>query len=165
MAAGIEIQVRKIRGPWLDMVVERLKKNYVMGIIAAHQVPGLGIASHTAEPEVSPGVWKLTPYAKEAAGGVKLVAIQAELLPKDLKGVHGAIRRWGFKLVVNKSGVGFFEIEGVAIVRDGDIATAQELMKILNQESVVRQVLFISRVFWERLDSDLTVALPAVGEA
>ena len=165
MTTRIEIQVRKIRGPWLDVVIKRVQEHHVVGVIAAHLLPRSGIAPHAPEPEVLPGVCYLAPYAKEATGGVKLVAIQAELLPKDLKGVHGAIRRWGFKLVVNKSGVGFFEIEGVAIVRDGDIATAQELMKILNQESVVRQVLFISRVFWEGFDSDFTVALPTVGEA
>ena len=165
MTPRIEIQVRKIRGPWSDIVVERVKKHYVMGIITAHLSPRLPVTTHTAEPEVLPGVWQLTPYAEEAARGVKLIGIQAELFPQDFKRVHGAVRRWRFKLMVDKSGVGFFEIEGVAIMRDGDVATTQELMKILDQEAVVRQVLFISRVFWERFDGDLAVPSPSIGEA
>ena len=165
MTPRIEIKVGKIRGPWLNMVVERVKKNYVMGVITAHRRPGLLVTSHAPKPEVLTGVWHLTPYAEEAAGGVKLIGIQAELFPQDFKRVHGAVRRWRFKLVVDKSGVGFFEIKGVAIMRDGYVATTQELMKILDQEAVVRQVLFISRVFWERFDSDLAISGPSVGEA
>jgi hypothetical protein len=161
----IEIQVRKIRGPWLDVVIQRVQERYVVAVIPAHLSPRFGITPHAPEPEVLPGVWHFTPYPKEAACGVKLIGIQAELLPKDLKRVDSPVWRWRFKLMVEKAGSGFWEIEAIAIVRDGDITTAQELMKILDQEPVVRQVLFISRVFWERLDSDLTVALPTVGEA
>ncbi len=165
MTPRIKIEVRKIRGPWLDIVEQRIEQDDVMAVITAHRSPRLGIASHASEPEVLPGVWKLTPDVKESTGGVKLIGIQAELFTKDLQGIDGAIRWWRFKFMVDKPGVGFFEIEAVAIVSDGDIATAQQLMEILNQEFVVREVLLITRVVWEGLDRYLsTLPLPAVGE-
>ncbi len=165
MAARIEVQVGKIRGPWLDVVVERVHKYYIMGIIAAHLRPCLRVTPHTAKPEVLPGVWKLTPYAKEATSGVKLVGIQAELFPKNLQSVDGTIRRWRLKLVVNKSGVGFFEVESVAIVRDGYIATTEELVEFLNEEPVLIATLFISGVVRESSDMNLVFPLPLVSEA
>ncbi len=165
MAARIKIEVRKIRGPWLDIVKELVKQGDVMAVITAHRPPRLGVPPHTPKPEVFPGVWKLTPYAKESAGGVKLIAIQAELLPQNLEGVDGAVGRWRFKLMVNKSGIGFFEIEAIAVVSNGDIATAEELMEVLDQEPVVGEVLFVTRIVWEGLDRYLATALPAVREA
>ncbi len=165
MTVGIEIQIGKIRGPWLNMVVERIKKHYVMGIITAHDFPGLLITTHASEPKMLSGVFKLTPYAKEAAGGVKLIGIQAELFPKDFKRVYGAVRRWRFKLVVDKSGVGFFEIEGIAIVSDGYITTTQELMKFFDERPVVVEDLLIAGEIRERHNRDLTLTLPTVGEA
>ena len=165
MTARIEIQIGKVRSIGLNIIKERVKKHYVMGIITAHKSPGVSIALHATEPEVLPGVWKLSPYAEETARGIKLIGIQAELLPQDLEGVDGAVGRWRFKLMVNKSGVGFFEVEAIAIVSDGYIATAEELMKILDQELVVREILLVTRVAWEGLDRYLASPLPTIREA
>ncbi len=150
MAAGIEIQVGEIRGPWSDVLIERVKKGYVMGIITAHQGPGLHVPPHTAEPEMLSGVWKLTPYSKKTTGGVQLIGIQAELFPEDFKRVDGSIRRWGCKLVVEKSSVGFFEVKLIAVVSDGYITRTEELMKFFDERPVIAEVLFISRVVGQR---------------
>ncbi len=165
MPAGIEIQVRKIRGVWHDVVIERIKKHYVMGIITAHQGPGLHVAPHTAKPEVLAGVFKFTPYAKESAGGVKLIGVQAELFPQDFKRVNGAVRRWRFKLVVEKSGVGFFKVEGVAIVSDNYITTTKDLMEFFDKSPVIIEGLFVSRVVRQSADCHLFAITPTIGEA
>ncbi len=164
MAAVIEIKVRKIRGPWQDVVKQLVKKNYVMGIITAHPFPGLGITSHTAKPEVLPGVWKLTPYAKESAGGVKLVGIQAELFPQDFKRVNGSVRRWRLKLVINKTSVGFFEVEAVAIVRDGYVTRTEEIMEFLNELPIVLEVIPIPFEVREGSDCYFALSFPTIGE-
>ncbi len=166
MAAGIEIQVGKIRGPWLDIVVERVKKHYVMGVITAHNFPRLDVTPHTAKPEVFPGVWQLAPYAKKSASGVKLVGVQAELFPQDFKRVNGAVRRWRCKLMIDKSGVGFFEIELIAIVRNRDITGTKELMKFFDQNPVILEGLFVGS--WEVREGpygDLVIVRPTIGEA
>ncbi len=165
MTPRIKIEVRKIRGPWLDIVKQRIEQDDVMAVITAHRRPRLGIAPHTAEPEVLPGVWKLTPYTQKTTGGVELIGIQAELLPQDLQGVDGTIRRGRFKFMVNKPGIGFFEVEAIAIVSNGYITTAEELMEVLDKEFVVRKILLVTRVIWEGLDRYLATALPAVREA
>ncbi len=166
MEPRIEIQVGKIRGPWSDVLVERVKKHYVMGIITAHLGPGLLVPSHTTQPEVFSGVWKLTPYAEETARGIKLVGIQAELFPEDFKRVNRSPRRWRFKLVVDKSGVSFFEIEGIAIVGNGYITRTEELMEFFNQHPVVVGMLFISGVIGQSSDNDLTRSMfPTIGKA
>ncbi len=165
MAARIEIEVGKIRGPWFNVVIERVKKHYVMGVITAHLLPRLPVTTHTAEPEMLPGVWKLTPYAKESAGGVKLIGIQAELFPQDFKRVNGSVRRWRLKLVVDKSGVGFFKIEAIAIVRDGYIAGTKELMEFFDKDPVIVETLLIDRIIWESADYYFFAITPTVGEA
>ena len=165
MATRIKIQVRKIRGPWLNIVKQRVEQDDVMAIITAHRRPRFRVASHTPQPEMFPGVWKLTPYAKETTGGIKLIGIQAELLPQDLEGVDGAVGRWRFKLMVNKSGVGFFEVEGIAIVSDGYIAVTEELMKFFDEHPVMIEVLLVAGEIGQRSDNHLTIASPTVGEA
>ncbi len=165
MATRIEIHVGNIRGPWPDVFVERVKKHYIMGVITAHFGPGCRIPPHTAKPEVLPGVFKLTPYAKKSTGGVKLVGIQAELFPQDFKRVNGAVRRWRFKLVIDKSGVGFFEVEGIAIVSDGYIAVTEELMKFFDEHPVMIEVLLVAGEIGQRPDGHLAVSCPTVGEA
>ncbi len=165
MAARVKIEVREIRGPWLDVIIKRAKKHYVMGIISAHQGPGLSIPPHTAEPEVFPGVWKLTPYSQESAGGVKLIGIQAELFSEDFKRINGAVRRWRFKLVVNKSGVGFFKVEGVAVVSHSYVTRTEELMQFLDEHPIVVDVRLIPFIVGQGSNSDLFVIGPAVCEA
>ena len=163
--ASIEIQIGEIRGPWPDVTVKRIKKHYVMGIITAHLGPGVPISSHAAEPQVLPGVWKLSPYAQESASGVKLIGIQAELFPQDFKRVDGSIRRWRFKLVINKAGVGFFEVEGVAIVSNSDITRTEELMKFFDELPIILEVSSVSGEVGESPDNCLVLTLPSVGEA
>ncbi len=157
MAAGIEVQIGKVRGPWLDIVVELVRKHYVMGIITAHQGPGLLVPPHAPEPEMLPGVWKLSSYSQEAAGSVKLIGIQAELFPEDFKRIHGAVRRWRFKLVVNKPSVGFFEVEGIAVVSDGYVTRTEELVKFLDKEAIILDISLVPPIVGERSDGDLLV--------
>ncbi len=164
MTAGIEIQVREIWGPWFNVVIERVKKHYVMGVITAHLLPRLPVTTHTAKPEMFSGVWKLTPYAKESTGGVKLIGIQAELFPQDFKRVNGSVRRWRLKLVVDKSGVGLFKIEAIAIVRDGYIAGTKELMEFFDKEPIVVEALLIDRIIWKSADYYFFAITPTVGE-
>ncbi len=165
MAAGIEVQVRKIRSIGPDIIKKFIKQHYVMGIITAHSLPGFGITPHAPEPEVLPGVWKLSPYSQESAGGIKLIGIQAELFPQDFKRVYGAERRWGLKLVVQKAGVGFFEIEGIAVVSDGYVTRTEELMEFFNKSPIVIEILFVAGEVGQRLNNDLALVRPAVGEA
>jgi len=163
--ASVEIQIGKIRGPWLDVVIERIKKHYIMGIITAHLGPGLTIPPHATEPQVLPGVWKLSPYAQESASGVKLIGIQAELFPQDFKRVDGSVRRWRFKLVINESRVGFFEVEGVAIVSNSDITRTEELMKFFDELPIILEISSVSGEVGESPDNCLVLTLPAIGEA
>ncbi len=165
MAAGIEIEVREIRGPWLNIVVQGIKKHYVMGIITAHDGPGLTITPHTTEPEVFAGMWKLSPYAQESTGGVKLVGVQAELFPQDFKRINGAVRRWRFKVVVDKPSVGFFKVEGIAIVSDGYIAGTKELMEFFDKEPVIVEALLVERIVRKSADGHLFAITPTIGEA
>ncbi len=164
MAAGIEIQVGKIRGPWLDIVVERIKKHYVMGIITAHGSPGFPVTTHTAKPEVLPGVWKLTPYSEKTAGGIQLIGIQAELFPQDFKRINGLVRRWRFKLVVYKAGVGFFEIEGVAVVSDNYITRTEEVMQLFYERPVVVEPFLIPWIIGERPNYNRIIIGPPICE-
>ncbi len=165
MAAGIEVQVGKIRGPWLNVVIERVRKHYVMGVITAHHVPGFEIPTHTPKPEMLAGVWKLPSYTQESAGGIKLVGIQAELFPEDFKRVDGAVRRWRLKLVINKSGVGFFEVEGIAIVSNGYITGTKELMEFFYEHPVVIEIFFVPSIIREGSHCYFTLPFPAVSEA
>ena len=164
MAAGIEIEIGKVRGPWPDVVIERVKKHYVMGIITAHSGPGLAVAPHAAEPEMLPGVWKLSPYAQKTAGGVKLIGVQAELFSKDFKRVDGAVRRWRFKLVINESSVGFFEVEGIAIVGDGYVTRTEELMKFFDEFPIILEVVLVSRIIRKGPNGYFAFSFPAVGK-
>ncbi len=165
MTAGIEVQVRKIRSIGPDIIKELIKKHYVMGIITAHRLPRLEVSPHAPEPEVLPGVFKLTPYAEESAGHIKLIGIQAELFPQDFKRVDSTVRRWGLKLVVQKAGVGFFEIEGVAVVSDGYVTRTEELMEFFNKSPIVIEILFVAGEVGQCFNNDPLLVRPTIGEA
>ncbi len=165
MAAGIQIEIRKVGRPAPNVLKQRAEQGHVVSIVPPHQCPSLDLASHTAEPEVFPGVWELTPDAKEPAGGVKLVAIQAELLPENLQRVDGSIRRWWLEVMIEKAGVGFFEVECVAIVCDGYVTGAKQLMELFNESSILVEGLStVTRVIRQSPYYDFLVAGPLVSE-
>ncbi len=164
MTARIKIEVWEVRGPWPDVVVERSEKGDVVGVIPPHLGPGFTVPSHTAEPEVLSGVWKLPSYAKKSTGVIELIRIQLKMLPEDFESVDGFKRRRWFELVIYEPGVGLFEVKGVAVMRNGNVALAEELMKVLYKQPVVLKALLIARVIRESFDSDPALVRPPIGE-
>ena len=165
MAAGIEIQVGKIRGPWPYVFIEGRKKDHVVGVVPLHPGPGLAIPVHASKPEVLPGVWNFPTNAQETARGIKLVAVQSKLFAKDLKGIHRPVRRWRFQLVVDKASVGFFKVEGVAIVRHSNITSREQFMQLFNEHPVILDISLIPLEVWKSPDCNLLITRPLVGKA
>ncbi len=165
MIARIQIKVGEVRGPWLDIVKERIGKHYVVGVITAHRFPGLPVAPHATKPEMLPGVFEFTPYSQESAGGVKLIAVQSKLFAKDLKRIYRSVRRWRFQLVIDKAGVGFFEIKGVAIMRDSNITCREQFMQFFNERPIILDILSEGREVRQSADGNMTVIGPPVRKA
>lgn len=164
MTAGIEIEIGEVRGPWANVLIEGRKKGHVMSIIPAHLGPGFSVSVHTSKPEMFAGMWELPANTKESASGVKLIAIKLEMLSEDFEGIDLFVRRWGFKLMVDKPRVGFFDIEGVAIVSDRNITRGDQLMEILYEQPVILEAILVSRVVRQCLNSDASFIGPSVGE-
>ena len=165
MDSSIDIQIGEVWGPWSNVLIEGRKKDHVVGVVPLHPGPGLAIPVHASKPEVLPGVWNFPTNAQETARGIKLVAVQSKLFAKDLKGIHRPVRRWRFQLVVDKASVGFFKVEGVAIVRNRNITRAKDLMEVLYKEPVILQVLLVARVVWESPDGNFLFPGPTISEA
>ena len=165
MTPRIKIEVGKIDGPWLDVLIERVKQDNVVSIIPTHLGPGLTVPPHTAKPEVLSGMWELTPDAEKSTSGVQLVGVQSELPPQDLESVY-FLERWGrLQLVIEKAGIGFFKVEVVAIVGNRYVTRSKELVQLLDQNPIVLDVLLVTGVVGERTDRDFLDIGPAVGEA
>ena len=165
MAARIEIQVGKIWGPWSNIFIEGRKQGHVVGIIPAHFGPGLAVTAHTPKPKMLAGMWDLPTNAQETASGIKLIAVQSKLFAKDLKGIHRPVRRWRFQLVVDKASVGFFKIEGVAIVRHSNITSREQFMQLFNEHPVILDISLIPFEVWKSPDCNLLITRPLVGKA
>lgn len=165
MSAGIKVEIGKISGPWEDIVIESAEEADIVRIIARHLSPSAKIAVHAAKPKMLPGVWKLTTDTQEGTGIIKLVAIKLKMPAEKFKGVYGAEWRGRFQLVVEKPGVGFFQIKGVAIVCDDDIAFAKENVEVLCKSSIVLEAIAIALIIRERPDGDVPFISPTVGEA
>ncbi len=164
MSTGVEIEIGEIGGPWPNVVIESTEEPNVVRVIAAHFPPRLSLTSHTAKPKVLPGVWELTPDAEHSTGVVQLVARQLEMFSEDFEGIDGT-ECWGrFHLVVEKPSVGFFQIKGIAIVRDADITLAEQRVKILSELSIVLEAILIARVVRQSLDCDGALVHPTIGE-
>ncbi len=164
MAAGIEIEIRKVRGPWKDVIIQPAEQADVVRVVAAHFTPRPGVSAHTPKPKVLPGMWELASYTEYAASGVQLIAGHFKVFAKKFKGVDGTERRGRFELVIEKPGVGLFEIKGVTIVRDDNITLTKEFMKILYKEPIVLEMLFISGIVGEGSYGDITIPYPPIGE-
>ncbi len=67
--------------------------------------------------------------------------------------------------MIEKSSVGFFEIEIVAVVGNRYITRAKEFVKLLDEHLVVLDVLLVTGIIWQRSDDNLTPVTPTVGEA
>lgn len=164
MAARIQIEVREIRGPWLDIVIERREENNVVRVVFSHKGPGGVVSAHTTEPEVFTGMWEFAAYAEETAGDIKFIGIELEVLAENLKGVHRTKRGRRFKLMIQHPSRGFFEVEGIAIMSDGDIAGTKDFMKVFYQSPVIFQILLIPWVIREGFDGDSVLVRPSVGK-
>jgi hypothetical protein len=66
--------------------------------------------------------------------------------------------------MVDKAGVGFFEIEGVAIVGDRNIASTQQRMKILCKKPVTLEVLFKTWVIRQSPHGDNFFISPTISK-
>ncbi len=110
-------------------------------------------------------VWEFPPDPEKAAGGIQLIRVELEVFPKNLEGVDSAKRGRRFKLMVDKAGVGFFEIKGIAVMSDGNITRAKELVQLFDQEPVVLEVLLVPLKIGQGPDYDVSFVGPAVGEA
>lgn len=164
MTAGIEIEIRKIRGPGGNVLVKATEEGHIVSIVPFHHAPGPRITIHAAKPEVLAGVWELPPETKERTSSVKLVAIQLECPAKNLESVYSP-KRWArLKAVVQKAGLGFFEIEGIAIVGNRNIATREDLMKILCEHSVIFGATLVPWIIRQRSHGNGFIALEFVGK-
>ena len=164
MTTRINIEVRKVGGPWRNVLIQVRKQGHIVSIIAPHFGPGFSITAHTSEPEMFPGVWELPSNPQESTSGVKLIAVQLEVLSQYLQSVNGTKRRRRFQLMVDKPGVGFFEIEGIAVVRNSDVAAGEELMKLLHEEPVVLEIMLVPGIMRKSADRYALITPPAVGE-
>jgi len=165
VAAGIQIEIRYIRGPWLNVVVKGRQEGNVVSIVTTHHGPRFAVATHASEPKVLSGVWELPSKTEKPARGVKLVAVKLKVSPQDFESIDGLEGRWRFKLVIDKAGVGLFEVEGIAVVSDGNITRAENLVQLFYQEPVVLQVLLIPLIIGKGSDRYGALVRPAVGEA
>lgn len=165
MPARIEIQIRKIRGPGFDILVERTKEGDIVRVVPPHFVPAFPISPHTAKPKMLTCMWEFPADTQKGTRVIKLVGIELEVFAQYLEGIdRPKWSRW-FKLMVDKSGIGLLEVEGVAIMRDGNVAGANELVKLFDEELIVLEAFFVSREIWKRADDYLAFASPAIGEA
>ncbi len=165
MSASVEIEVGEIGGVWQNIVIESKQEPNVVRIIEHEFTPRLSLASHTLKPKVLSGVWELATYPEQGASKIQLVATKFEVFSEDFEGVDGP-EIWGrFHLVVEKPSIGFFQVEGIAIVRDANVALAEQRVKVLCELSVVLEAMFISRVVWKSLYCDGALIHPAISEA
>ena len=166
MPARVEIQIRKIGGPGFYILVKSTKQGDVVRVVPTHLRPALSIPPHTTEPEMLTRVWEFPPEAQKATGRIKLIRIELEVFPEDLESIDRPKRGRRFKLMIDKPGVGLLDVEGIAVMRDDNIRTAQELVKLFNEEVVVLEMFFIAWKIWQRADGYLVVAAsPSIGEA
>lgn len=164
MAAGIKIEIRKVRGPWADIVVEPREEGNIVRIIPTHFTPRLSVATHAPKPKMLAGMWELPPYTKEAASRIELIAIQPKMLSQNLQGINSSNGGRGFKAVIYKTRIGFFEIKGVAIMGNGNIARTEEIVEFFDQGAVIREAFLIRGIVRESLDGDTSLVRPAVGK-
>lgn len=156
MAAGVQVKIRKISGPWTHMLIKRRKEGYVVSVIPTHFPKRPKVTTHTPKPKVFPGMWDLAPDLEHPAGMVKLIAGQFEVLSEQFQRVD-YLERWGrFKLMVEKPGGGFWKVEGYTIVCDDDISDVKQAMQALCESHVVLHVLSESREIGQSDDSHLT---------
>jgi hypothetical protein len=80
VAGRIKVEIGKVRGPWLNVIIQGHKKGHVVSIIPAHLGPGFFVAAHASKPEMLPGVWELPSYSEEATSSVELIRIQLKML-------------------------------------------------------------------------------------
>ena len=165
MAASIEIEVREIRGPCPYVFIQLHEQVHVMRVVPAHYLPRPFVPPHTAEPEMLSSMGELASDTQVAASGIQLVRIQAELFAEYFEGVDCTVRRWGLELVVYKPGVGFLEIEGVAVMCDGNVTRAEQLVQLFYKHPVLVKGFFVSWKIRQGSHGDLTIASPTVGEA
>ncbi len=165
MTTRINIEVRKVGGPWRNVLIQVRKQGHIVSIIAPHFGPGFSITAHTSEPEMFPGMWELPSNPQESTSGVKLIAVQLEVLSQYLQSVNGTKRRRRFQLMVDKPSVGFFKVEGIASVSDGYIAGTKELMEFFDKEPVIVEALLVERIVRKSADGHLFAITPTIGEA
>ncbi len=165
MMSGIEIEVWQVSGPWFDVVKEGMEESHVMRVVPPHFCPSFAVSTHTREPQVFAGVWQLPPQPEKGTGCIKLVAIELEMFPKDLEGVDLLEWRSRWKIIVYKPGIGFFEIELITIVGDGDLAGAKQLVKFFHQETVALERCLIPLIVGEGSYGHFLFASPLVREA
>jgi len=164
VAARIQIEIREVRGPWLDVFEQPREEGDVMGVVSLHSGPRLAVPAHAAKPEMFTSVWEFPSEPEEGAGRVKLVRIELEMFPKNFEGINRAKRGRWFKLVVDKSGIGFFEVEGVAVVSDGNVASAEELMQLFDQWPVILEILLVPFKVGEGPDRGHFLVCPTIGK-
>ncbi len=164
MSACVEIEVGEISGVWQKIVIESKQEPNIVRVIEHEFTPRLSLAPHAPKPQVLPGVWELASDPEQGAGKIQLVATKFEVFSEDFEGIDGP-ETWGrFQLVVEKPSVGFFKIEGVAVVGYTDVALAEQSVKVLCELSIILEAMFIARVVRQSLYCDGAFIHPTIGE-
>ena len=164
MAARIEIEVREINGPWFNVLIQVKEEIHVVRVVPPHDLPRFFVPTHTPEPEMFPGMWELTPDTKISAGRIKLIAIKLKVFSQNFEGVNRSVGWWRLKLVIDKAGVGLFEVEGITIMSNGDITLTEKFVEVLNERAIVLEALLIPGIVREGANSYRPLVRPAIGK-
>ena len=164
MFAGIQVEIGKVSGPWFDVIEEGAEEENVMCVVPPHFRPRFFVTTHAREPQMFTSMWHLPPQAEKAAGSIKLVTVQLEMFPKDLERVDLLEGRSRWQFIIYKPGIGFFEIELITVVGDGDVARAKQLVKFFHEQTVVFEVLLVPFIVGEGSNGHTLLMRPPVGK-
>ncbi len=102
----------------------------------------------------------LAAYAECLRQVVQLVAVETEMAASNLQCVDSlVVRRW-LQLSKYEAGIGFLNVEGIAIVRDDDVSLIEYLPKSFYELSVVGFVALVTGEIWQCFRIHTSLAEP-----
>jgi hypothetical protein len=125
-------EIRVGGGPRTQFEVYPLKQGDILTIVAAHGGPRFWVTAHATEPEMLSGMRELAADPEVFAKVIQFIAIELEVPPGNLEGVHRLV--WARRLhpLSDEAGVGLPQVEAIPIVRYDDIGIVDDRPQVLN---------------------------------
>jgi hypothetical protein len=163
MNIGVGTQINI--GPRLQAFKDALKQPNVLRIVAAHGAPSLIFTFNATAPESGACNRELATAAEIPADVIELIAVELSNFAAYLEGIEGFKGTWWAYPMHYESSLDFFNIEGIAVMRDDYIGFIQDLPKV---SAEMRVACFGGLVRWivgEAIRLDRFVPLPEHGKA